>query len=170
MAQNATGHDLGGFLCAPAAIASGKQQTSDKQRKGSNGKESQDTCRVRRSVRRNVVIVFVGGVDVAKGFKVAVEGTTATIVLRDPFERTGDAAVSSKPPCRENDDGKTVTPNVEVVPGLYCAADSAATIEALKRPGAMKPAKIGDMIVVPKQSGAQGFYKAWVSEMPIVAE
>ena len=29
----------------------------------------------------------------------------------------------------------------EVVPGLYYAADSAGTIEALKRPGVAEPAK-----------------------------
>ena len=44
-----------------------------------------------------------------------------------------------------------------VVPGLYYAADSATTIEALKRPGAAEPAKAGDAIVAPKQEGAQGF-------------
>ena len=92
------------------------------------------------------------------------------MVLREPFERTGDAAVSSKQPYQKNDDGKTVTLNVEVVPGLYYAADSAATIEALKRPGAAEPAKAGDAVVAPKQEGAQGFYKVWVSDAPIAAE
>ena len=116
------------------------------------------------------VKVFVGGVDVTAGFKVAVDGTTATVALREPFERTGDAAVSSKPPYRENDDGKTVTLNVEVVPGLYYAADSAATIEALKRPGAAEPAKAGDVLTLPKQGGSQGFYKVWVSDAPIAAD
>lgn len=114
--------------------------------------------------------VFVGGVDVTAGFKVAVEGTTASVVLKEPFERTDDAAVASKPPYRENDDGKTVTLNVEVVSGLYYAADSATTIEALKRPGAAEPAKAGDSVVVPKQTGEQGFYKVWVSDGPIEAE
>lgn len=61
------------------------------------------------------VKVFVGGVDVTAGFKVSVVGTTATVVLREPFEWTGDAAVSSKQPYQENDDGKTVTLNVDVV-------------------------------------------------------
>ena len=116
------------------------------------------------------VKVFVGGVDVTDGFKVSVEGTTATVVLREPFEWTGDAAVSSKPPYQENEDGKTVTLNVKVVPGLYYAADSAATIEALKRPCAAEPAKAGDAVVVPKQTGEQGFYKVWVSDAPIEAE
>ena len=59
------------------------------------------------------------------------------------------------------------------MPGLYYAADSAATIEALKRPGAAEPAKAakaGDAVVAPKQAGAQGFYKVWVSDAPIEAE
>ena len=115
-------------------------------------------------------LVFAGGVDVTAWFKVAVEGTTAPVALREPFERTDDTAVSSKPPCRENDDGKTVMLNVEVVPGLYYAADSAATLEALKRPGAAEPAKEGDAVVVPKQTGEQGFYKVWVSDAPIGSE
>ena len=63
-----------------------------------------------------------------------------------------------------------MTLNVEVVPGLYYAADSAATIEALKRPGAAEPAKAGDAVVAPRQTGSQGFYKAWVSDAPIKAE
>ena len=100
------------------------------------------------------------------GFKVAVEGTTATVVLKEPYE----TARSGSAPYQENDDGKTVTLNVEVVPGLYYAADSAATIEALKRPGAAEPAKAGDAVVAPKQEGAQGFCKVWVSDAPIEAE
>ena len=59
---------------------------------------------------------------------------------------------------------------IEVVPGLYYAADSAATIEALRRPGAAEPAKAGDAVVAPKQMGEQGFYKVWVSDAPIEAE
>ena len=55
--------------------------------------------------------------------------------------------------------GDSETLNVEVVPGLYYAADSAATIEALKRPGAAESAKAGDAVVAPKQAGAQGFYR-----------
>ena len=45
------------------------------------------------------------------------------------------------------------------MPGLYYVADSAATIEALKRPGAAEPAKAGDAVVAPKQDGARGFYR-----------
>ena len=43
------------------------------------------------------------------------------------------------------------------------------TIGALKRPGAAEPAKAGDAVVAPKQEGAQGFYKVWVSDAPIEA-
>ena len=63
-----------------------------------------------------------------------------------------------------------MTLNVEVVPGLYYAADSAVTIDALKRPGAVVPAKAGDAVVAQKQEDAQGFYKVWVSDAPIEAE
>ena len=63
-----------------------------------------------------------------------------------------------------------VTLNVEVVPGLYYAADSAETSEALKRPGAAESAKAGDAVVAPKQAGEQGFYKVWVSDGPMEAE
>ena len=56
------------------------------------------------------------------------------------------------------------------MPGLYYAADSAATIEALKRPASAEPAKAGDAVVAPKQEGTQGFYKVWVSDAPIKAE
>ena len=114
------------------------------------------------------VKVFVGGADVTAGFKVAVEGTTATVVLKEPYE----AARSEVAPYQawtDNGDGN-VTLNVEIVPGLYYAADSAATIEALKRPSATEPAKAGDAVVAPKQEGAQGFYKVWVSDAPIKAE
>ena len=113
------------------------------------------------------VKVFVGGVDVTAGVKVAVEGTTATVVLKEPYE-TADAT-SAGLPWTDNGDG-SVTMNVEVVPGLYYAADSAATIEALRRPASVEPAKAGDAVVAPKQEGVQGFYKVWVSDAPIKAE
>ena len=35
---------------------------------------------------------------------------------------------------------------------------------------AAEPAKAGDAVVVPKQTGEQGFYKVWVSDAPIKAE
>ena len=114
------------------------------------------------------VKVFVGGVDVTAGFMVAVEGTTATVSLLGPYE----AARSEIAPYQawtDNGDGN-VTLNVEVVPGLYYAADSAATIEALRRPASAEPAKAGDAVVAPKQEGAQGFYKVWVSDSPMEAE
>lgn len=89
------------------------------------------------------------------------------VVLRKPFEAAD--ATSASLPWADNGDGN-VTLNIAIVPGLYYAADSAATIEALKRPGAAEPAKTGDAVVAPKQSGSQGFYKVWVSDGPIEAE
>ena len=102
------------------------------------------------------------------GFKVAVEGKTATVVLRGPYE-TARSEIAPHQPWTDNGDGN-VTLNVEVVPGLYYAADSAATIEALKRPGVAEPAKAGDAVVALRQEGAQGFYKVWVSDAPMEAE
>ena len=113
------------------------------------------------------VRVFVGGVDVTKGFKVEIEGTTATVVLKAPYEAAD--ATSASIPWTDNGDG-SVTLNVEVVPGLYYAADSAAMIESLKCPGAAEPAKTGDVLTLPKQEGAHGFYKVWVSDAPITAD
>ena len=63
-----------------------------------------------------------------------------------------------------------MTLNIVVVPGLYYAADSAATTEALKRPSVAEPAKAGESLVAPKQAGEQGFYKVWVSDAPMEAE
>ena len=83
--------------------------------------------------------------------------------------RSARSEIAPYQPWTDNGDGN-VTLNVEVVPGLYYAADSAATIEALKRPSAAEPAKAGDAVVAPKQEGAQGFYKVWVSDSPIKAE
>lgn len=125
------------------------------------------TAAVEAGTTAEDIKILVGGVDVTAGFRVAVEGTAATVVLREPFELRRDEVSA---PYQENADGKTVTLNVEVVPGLYYAADSAATLDALKRPGVAEPAKAGDAIVAPKQKGSQGFYKVWVSDAPIEAE
>ena len=110
----------------------------------------------------------IGGVDVTKGFRVTVNGTEATATLLAPYEVPKEAGAADEP-WTDNGDGN-VTLNIEVVPGLYYAADSAATIEALRRPASAEPAKAGDAIVAPKQEGAQGFYKVWVSDAPIEAE
>lgn len=118
------------------------------------------------------VKVAVGGVDVTKGFKIEVAGTMATVALVNPFEMPREEAGSesdANSAWEDNGDG-TVTLNVEVVPGLYYAAASSATLEALNCPGAQDPAKAGDALVAPKQSGSQGFYKVWVSDSPIEAE
>lgn len=126
------------------------------------------TATVAEGTTAEDVKVFVGGVDVTAGFKVAVEGTTATVVLKEPYD-AARSEIAPYQPWADNGDG-SVTLNVEVVPGLYYAADSAATIEALKRPGAAEPAKAGDAVVAPKQEGVKGFYKVWVSDAPIEAE
>ena len=39
-----------------------------------------------------------------------------------------------------------------------------------KLPHTAEPAKAGDAVVAPKQEGAQGFYKVWVSDSPMEAE
>ena len=65
------------------------------------------------------------------GFKVAVEGTTATVVLKEPYE-TARPESAPYQAWTDNGDGK-VTLNVEVVPGLYYAADSAATMSVAER-------------------------------------
>ena len=65
------------------------------------------------------------------GFKVAVEGTTATVVLKEPYE-TARSEIAPYQAWTDNGDGK-VTLNVEVVPGLYYAADSAATMSVAER-------------------------------------
>ena len=124
------------------------------------------TAAVAVGTKAEDVKVVVGGVDVTAGFRVAVEGTTATVALKEPFE---ERRVEDNAPYQDNGDGN-VTLNVEVVPGLYYAADSALTIEALRCPGSAAPAKAGDAVVAPKQGGSQGFYKVWVSDAPIMAE
>ena len=47
-----------------------------------------------------------------------------------------------------------------------------ATMSVAERrtPCAAESAKAGDAVAVPKQAGAQGFYKVWVSDAPIRAE
>ena len=52
----------------------------------------------------------------------------------------------------------------------FCAVEPMATGEVLNRPGAEELAKAGDAVVVPKQAGAQGFYKVLVSDAPMEAE
>lgn len=117
------------------------------------------------------VKVVVGGVDVTKGFKVEVSGTTATVALKEPFEMPREEAESESQhyqAWKDNGDG-TVTLNVEVVPGLYYAAAGAESFEALKCPGSDEPAKDGAGLNVPKQDGSKGFYRVWVSDAPIEA-
>ena len=69
----------------------------------------------------------------------------------------------------ENGDG-TVTLNVTVVPGLYYAADSAASLDAFKCPGASAPATGATTLAAPKPVGDKGFFKVWVSDKAMNSE
>ena len=67
--------------------------------------------------------------------------------------------------------GGRVRLNVEIVPGLYYAAASAASLDELKRPGSDSPATAGTALVVAKPDGeTQGFFKVWVSDKAIDAD
>ena len=109
----------------------------------------------------------IGGVDVTKGFRVTVNGTEARAVLLAPYEVPKEAGAADGI-WTENGDG-TVTLNVEVVPGLYYAADSAESIDALACPGASAPATGATTLTAPKPVGDKGFFKVWVSDAPIPA-
>ena len=109
----------------------------------------------------------IGGVDVTKGFRVTVNGTEATAVLLAPYEVPKEAGAADEI-WTENGDG-TVTLNVTVVPGLYYAADSAESLDALACPGASAPATGATTLTAPKPVGDKGFFKVWVSDAPIPA-
>ena len=115
------------------------------------------------------IVVKVEGVDVSKGYSRKVEGTTATIALLNPYEVPKEAGTPDAP---WTEDGKgNVTLNVEVVPGLYYAAASAASLGELKCPGAAAPATAGTTLTVAKpDSETQGFFRVWVSDRAIEAE
>ena len=110
----------------------------------------------------------IGGVDVTKGFRVTVNGTEARAVLLAPYEVPKEEGAADGI-WTENGDG-TVTLNVTVVPGLYYAADSAESLDALACPGASAPATGATTLTAPKPVGDKGFFKVWVSDAPIPAE
>ena len=110
----------------------------------------------------------IGGVDVTKGFRVTVNGTEARAVLLAPYEVPKEAGAPDGM-WIENGDG-TVTRNVTVVPGRYCAADAAESLDALACPGASAPATGATTLTAPKPVGDKGFFKVWVSDAPIAAE
>ena len=114
------------------------------------------------------VPVKVAGVDVSRGFSRKVEGTIFTATLLAPYEVPKEAGVPDGM-WTENGDG-TVTLNVTVVPGLYYAADSAESIDALACPGASAPATGATTLTAPKPVGDKGFFKVWVSDAPIPAK
>ena len=107
----------------------------------------------------------IGGVDVTKGFRVTVNGTEARAVLLAPYEVPKEEGAADEP-WTDNGDGN-VTLNVEVVPGLYYAADSAESLDALACPGASAPATGATTLTAPKPAGGTGFFKVWVSDAPI---
>lgn len=115
------------------------------------------------------IAVTVGGVDVSKAYVRTVEGTTATIALLNPYE-VPKAEGTPDAPWTEDGEGN-VRLNVEIVPGLYYAAASAASLDALKCPGAAAPATAETTLVVAKpESDAQGFYRVWASDKAIETE
>ena len=114
------------------------------------------------------VPVKVDGIDVSKGFARSVEGTQFTATLLAPYEVPKEEGAPNDI-WTENGDG-TVTLNVTVVPGLYYAADSAASLDGLKCPGASAPATGATTLTTPKPAGGTGFFKVWVSDAPIAAE
>ena len=100
---------------------------------------------------------------------IAADGKSAFVALKSPYEVEKDEGAADGI-WTENGDG-TVTLNVEVVPGLYYAAASAASLNALKCPGADSPATAETTLTVEKpESGTQGFFKVWVSDKAIKAE
>ena len=95
-------------------------------------------------------------------------GATAVVALKAPFEVERSGAVADGP-WTEDDEG-SVTLNVEIVPGLYYAAASAASLDGLVCPGASAPATAATRLVVRKPVGSpSGFFKVWVSERPLAA-
>ena len=109
----------------------------------------------------------IGGVDVTKGFRVTVDGTEARAVLLAPYAVPKEAGAADGP-WTENGAG-TVTLNVTVVPGLYYAAESAESLDALACPGTSEPATGETAITVPNPGGTQAFFEIWVSDAPIPA-
>ncbi|MGN0877759.1 MAG: leucine-rich repeat domain-containing protein, partial [Kiritimatiellia bacterium] len=100
--------------------------------------------------------------------EIASGGATAVVALKAPFEVERSGAVADGP-WTEDDEG-SVTLNVEIVPGLYYAAASAASLDGLVCPGASAPATAATRLVVRKPVGSpSGFFKVWVSERPLAA-
>ena len=100
--------------------------------------------------------------------EIASGGATAVVALKAPFEVERSGAIADGP-WTEDGEG-SVTLNVEIVPGLYYAAASAASLDGLVCPGASAPATAATRLVVRKPVGSpSGFFKVWVSERPLAA-
>ena len=101
--------------------------------------------------------------------EIAQDGKSAFVALKPPFDVEKDENAPDAP-WTEDGDGN-VTLNIEVVPGLYYAAASAASLDGIKCPGAASPATEETALVVAKPDcETQGFYKVWVSASPITAD
>ena len=62
------------------------------------------TAAVAEGTKTEDIKIIVGGVDVTAGYRVSVEGTTAMVVLKSPFEQTcetGGASGTPRPPGRK---------------------------------------------------------------------
>ena len=96
------------------------------------------------------------GEDLSAGFAVTLDGTTATIELKPVEYNSAPKPVS----------GETITLDVNLVPGLYYAAASAASIEqgddSFVRPAYIR-ASAETVLTVPNPGPSQGFVKVWVS-------
>lgn len=115
------------------------------------------------------IVIMSDANDVTKGYSRKVEGTTAKIALLNPYEVPKEEGAAAEP--WTEDGAGNVTLNVEVVPGLYYAAKSAASLDTLKCPGADSPATAETTLTVEKpESDTQGFFKVWVSDKAIKAE
>ena len=130
------------------------------------------------------VKVIVGGVDVTAGFRVAVEGTTATVSLAEPV--VGVAPEAAEEAAKDEDDPSGML--VEVAPakiaakpepksgeavgalpvkayeGLYYQAAWGSELSGLTTGEKVKATGPSLYLGVIKQTGEKGFYKLTVSE------
>ena len=104
----------------------------------------------------SIQVIGEYGEDLSAGFAVTLDGTTATIELKPVEYNSAPKPVS----------GDTITLDVNLVPGLYYAAASAASIEqgddSFVRPAYIR-AGAETVLTVPNPGPSQGFVKVWVS-------
>ena len=104
----------------------------------------------------SIQVIGEYGEDLSAGFAVTLDGTTATIELKPVEYNSAPKPVS----------GETITLDVNLVPGLYYAAASAASMEqgddSFVRPAYIR-AGAETVLTVPNPGPSQGFVKVWVS-------